>query len=297
MAKQILFDDAARQKMRDGIEKLAQDRARHPRPGRPQRHPRRSPSARPRSPRTASRSPRRSSSTTPSRTWAPSSCARSPARPTTSPVTARRPPPCWPRRSSREGLKYLATGVNTIALRNGIDKAVEAAVESIARPVAQGQEPRGEAPRSRTISANNDPEIGELLAEAFEKVGDDGVITVEEAKGIETELEVVEGMEFDKGYISPYFVTDLTKLMAELEDCLRSSSTRRRSRTCATSCRCSSSAAQTGQAAPDHRRGHRGRGAGRRWSSTASRACSTSAPSRRRASATAARPSWTTSPS
>ena len=118
----------------------------------------------------------------------------------------------------REGLKYLSAGVNTIALRNGIEKAVEAAVESI-RSQSRKVKNRDEKRNVATISANNDQAIGELLAEAFETVGNDGVITVEEASGLETQLEVVEGLEFDKGYLSPYFATDLTKLTAELEDC------------------------------------------------------------------------------
>lgn len=117
-----------------------------------------------------------------------------------------------------EGLKHLATGVNTIALRNGIEKAVEAAVADIAGS-ARKVKTRAETRNVGAISANNDHEIGELLAEAFEKVGNDGVISVEEASGTETALDVVEGMEFDKGYLSPYFATDLTKLTAELEDC------------------------------------------------------------------------------
>jgi chaperonin GroEL len=116
-----------------------------------------------------------------------------------------------------EGLRYLATGVNTIALRNGIDRAVEAAVEAIS---AQSRKVRSrdEKKSVATISSNNDPEIGEMLAQAFEKVGDEGVITIEEATGLETKLEVVEGMEFDKGYLSPYFATDLSKLTTEFED-------------------------------------------------------------------------------
>ncbi len=116
-----------------------------------------------------------------------------------------------------EGLKYLATGVNPVALRNGIDKAVKASVESVA---GQSRKLRSKEERASiaTISANNDPDIGKLIAEAFERVGDEGSITVEEGTGRETELEVVEGMEFDKGYLSPYFATNAAKLTAELED-------------------------------------------------------------------------------
>ena len=116
-----------------------------------------------------------------------------------------------------EGIKYSATGVSTIALRNGIDKAVDIATESIAsqsRKVKTRQDKQSVA----AISSNNDEAIGDLLAKAFEEVGDTGVITVEENKSVETELEVVEGMEFDKGYLSPYFATDLSKLVCELEN-------------------------------------------------------------------------------
>ncbi|MEQ1894232.1 MAG: chaperonin GroEL [Planctomycetota bacterium] len=116
-----------------------------------------------------------------------------------------------------EGLKYLAAGVNPVSLRNGIDQAVALAVENIksqSRPVKS----KGEKASVATISANNDPEIGKLIAECFEAVGDDGSITVEEGKGRETVKEVVEGMEFDKGYISPYFATNPAKLTAELEN-------------------------------------------------------------------------------
>jgi chaperonin GroEL len=116
-----------------------------------------------------------------------------------------------------EGLKYVATGVSTIGLRSGIDKAVDQAVEAIeglSRRVKSKEEKEAVA----TISSNNDVEVGAIIAEAFEKVGDDGVITVEENKAMETELEVVEGMEFDKGYLSPYFATDLAKLVCEFDN-------------------------------------------------------------------------------
>jgi chaperonin GroEL len=116
-----------------------------------------------------------------------------------------------------EGLKYLATGVNTIALRNGIDQAVSAAVESI-QTQSRKVKTRDDKASVATISANNDREVGKMLADAFEKVGDEGVITIEENTGLETVVEVVEGMEFDKGYLSPYFATDLTRLTAEFED-------------------------------------------------------------------------------
>ena len=116
-----------------------------------------------------------------------------------------------------EGLKYLATGVNTIALRNGIDRAVAAAVESI-QDQSRKVKSRDEKASVATISANNDPEVGKMLADAFEKVGDEGVITIEEASGLETHVDVVEGMEFDKGYLSPYFATDLAKLTTEFEN-------------------------------------------------------------------------------
>jgi chaperonin GroEL len=116
-----------------------------------------------------------------------------------------------------EGLKYLATGVNTIALRNGIDRAVETAVASIAEQ-SRKVKTRADKANVASISSNNDPEVGQMLADAFEKVGDEGVITIEENTGLETQLEVVEGMEFDKGYLSPYFATDLTRLTTEFEN-------------------------------------------------------------------------------
>ena len=117
----------------------------------------------------------------------------------------------------REGLKNVTAGHNPMALKRGIEKAVSAVVgeiEGISQPTAG----KTEIAQVATISANNDPEIGDLIANAMEKVGKDGVITVEEAKSMDTMLDVVEGMQFDKGYISPYFVTDSERMECSLDD-------------------------------------------------------------------------------
>jgi len=118
----------------------------------------------------------------------------------------------------REGIKNVAAGANPMALKRGIEKAVDVAVEELkklSKPV------KGEMiSQVGTVSANNDKMIGDIIAEAMKKVGKDGVITVEEAKSIETSLEVVEGMQFDRGYISPYFVTDAERMEAVFDDCL-----------------------------------------------------------------------------
>jgi chaperonin GroEL len=119
----------------------------------------------------------------------------------------------------REGFRNVTGGANPMALKRGIDKAVAAVVEqlkSISVPTAG----KKEIAQVGAISANNDREIGDLIAEAMEKVGKDGVITVEEARGLETTLETVDGMQFDRGYLSPYFVTDPDKMEAVLEDAL-----------------------------------------------------------------------------
>ncbi|RLC28382.1 MAG: chaperonin GroEL, partial [Deltaproteobacteria bacterium] len=117
----------------------------------------------------------------------------------------------------KQGLKYVAAGANSISVKRGIDKAVEAVVADLtklSKPVKSASEIKQVA----TISANGDTEIGKTIADAMEKVGKDGTITVEEAKGIETTLEVVEGMQFDKGYLSPYFVTNAESMESILEN-------------------------------------------------------------------------------
>jgi chaperonin GroEL len=117
----------------------------------------------------------------------------------------------------REGLKSVTAGVNPMSIKRGIDQAVETVVEEL-KKLSTPTKGKKEIAQVGTISANNDSEIGELIADAMEKVGKDGVITVEEAKSLETYLETVDGMQFDRGYLSPYFVTNPDKMEAELED-------------------------------------------------------------------------------
>jgi chaperonin GroEL len=119
----------------------------------------------------------------------------------------------------REGLKNVTAGANPMAIKRGIEKAVAAVVEEL-KKISVPTSGKKEIAQVGSISANNDKEIGDLISDAMEKVGKDGVITVEEAKGLETNLETVDGMQFDRGYISPYFVTDPEKMEAALEDAL-----------------------------------------------------------------------------
>jgi chaperonin GroEL len=117
----------------------------------------------------------------------------------------------------REGAKAVAAGANPMDLKRGIDVAVHAVVEELKKK-AKKVTSSGEIAQVGTISANGDETIGKMIAEAMQKVGNEGVITVEEAKSLESELDVVEGMQFDRGYISPYFITNAEKMVAELED-------------------------------------------------------------------------------
>src|SRR5262245_36416028 len=118
----------------------------------------------------------------------------------------------------REGVKTVAAGANPMAVKRGIERAVEAVtgeIKKLAKEVKKGPM----IAQVATVSANNDSTIGNIIAEAMDKVGKDGVITVEEAKSIETALDVVEGMQFDRGYLSPYFVTDPDRMECVLENC------------------------------------------------------------------------------
>ncbi len=116
-----------------------------------------------------------------------------------------------------EGLKYLAAGMNAMDLKRGIDKATAAVVEEL-KGMSKKVEDKKEIEQVGSISANGDTEVGTMIADAMDKVGKEGVITVEEAKGMETTLELVEGMQFDRGYLSPYFVTDAEKMEAIMDD-------------------------------------------------------------------------------
>jgi len=117
----------------------------------------------------------------------------------------------------REGLKLVTSGINPMSIKRGIDRSVAMVVDEL-KKISKPTKDKNEIAQVGTISANNDHTIGDIIAEAMEKVGKEGVITVEEAKSMETSLEIVEGMQFDRGYLSPYFVTDAEKMVASLDE-------------------------------------------------------------------------------
>ena len=117
----------------------------------------------------------------------------------------------------KEGLKYVTAGMNPMDLKRGIDKAVEVVIDKL-KTSSKKVKTNEEVAQVGTISANGEKSIGDMISKAMQKVGNEGVITVEEAKGFETELDVVEGMQFDRGYLSPYFVTNTEKMITELDN-------------------------------------------------------------------------------
>ncbi len=187
----------------------------------------------------------------------------------------------------REGAKAVAAGMNPMDLKRGIDRAVEAVVKDIEKR-SKKVSTNDEIAQVGTISANDDREIGRMIAEAMQKVGNEGVITVEEAKSLETELDVVEGMQFDRGYISPYFVTNAEKMVAELDEPYILLNEKKLSNL-QSLLPLLEAVVQSAKPLLDRLRGRRGRSLGDAWSSTSCAAGSRWRRSRRRASATGAR--------
>ena len=159
----------------------------------------------------------------------------------------------------REGAKAVAAGLNPMDLKRGIDLAVAHVVEQLKANTKKITTP-GETAQVGTISANGESEIGTMISEAMQKVGNEGVITVEEAKGIQTELDVVEGMQFDRGYVSPYFITNAEKMVADLDNPYILIHEKKLSGLAAHPAAARERRA-VGPSAADHRRGCRGRGA------------------------------------
>ena len=173
-----------------------------------------------------------------------------------------------------EGLKLVAAGHNPMDLKRGIDKAVETVVAEL-KKLSKETKDKKEIAQVGIISANGDETIGNIIAEAMEKVGKEGVITVEEAKGLETTLEVVEGMQFDRGYLSPYFVTNPERMEVDAGRPLHPDHREEDLGHGRPGPAARAGGAQR-QAAPDHRRGRRGRGAGHAGGEQAARHAATS---------------------
>ena len=195
-----------------------------------------------------------------------------------------------------EGLRAVVAGVNPIQLKQGIEKAVADITDKLKSMSISVKNKKEEIAQVGTVAANNDAEIGQLLADAMEKVGKDGVITVDEGKSLATEVEWVEGMQFDRGYLSPYFVTDPAedgvRAGRRLHPDPREEALQHQGDGAA-----AGEGGQRGQAAVDRRRGHRRRGPGHAGDQQAPRHVQGAAPSRPPATATAARPCSKTSPS
>ena len=159
----------------------------------------------------------------------------------------------------REGAKAVAAGMNPMDLKRGIDKAVTAVVDELKKKTKKITTP-AETAQVGAIAANGETEIGKMISDAMQKVGNEGVITVEEAKGIQTELDVVEGMQFDRGYVSPYFITNAEKMVADLDRPLHPDPREEAVGPAADAAAAGEHRAVRPSAA-DHRRGRRGRGA------------------------------------